>query len=124
MRDVPVTGEMVPWAQVQSINPDLAGEVRLDAIRGRRFTRLPVVETNGTLVGELEVLDALLDPERPTRTLMKDPVTVVDSLSIPAAMEALRREGRSMAIVIDQHGRPRGLVTMKDLAEVLTGDLE
>ena len=51
MRDVPVTGEMVPWVQVQSITPDLAGEVRLDAIRGRRFTRLPVVETYGTLVG-------------------------------------------------------------------------
>ncbi len=124
MRDVPVTGEMVPWMQVQSINPDLAGEVRLDAIRGRPYTRLPVVETNGTLVGELGVLDALLDPERPTLAIMKDPVTVIDTLTIPGAMEALRREGRSMAIVIDRHGRPRGLVTMKDLAEVLTGDLE
>ena len=35
----------------------------------------------------------------------------------------MAKQQRSMAIVTDAQRRPLGIVTIKDLAEVLTGDL-
>ncbi|MCH2148349.1 MAG: CNNM domain-containing protein [Phycisphaerales bacterium] len=124
MRHVPVTGEMVPWSQVCCLAADLTGDVRLDAIRGQRHTYLPVTEPDGSVIGVVSALDILLDSDRPTRTLLQPPLHISDSLTIPAAMERLRSEQRGMAIIDDRQGRPCGIVTVKDLAEVLTGDLE
>lgn len=123
MRNLTVTGEMVPWSQVRSLNADLTGTVRLDSIRGHPFTQLPVVEQDDTVIGMLSVLDVLLQPDRNTRTLLQPVVQLQGSTSIPQAMEHLRAQQRSMAVVIDPDERPLGIVTIKDLAEVLTGDL-
>ena len=123
MRNLAVTGEMVPWSQVRSLNADLTGTVRLDAIRGHQFTQLPVVEQDGTVVGVLSVLDILLEPDQSTRTLLQPIVQLEGSTSIPVAMEYLREKQRSMAIVVDAQNQPLGIVTIKDLAEALTGDL-
>lgn len=123
MRNLPVTGEMVPWSQTRCLPVDLTGEVRLDAIRGQRHTLLPVIEPNGSVIGIVSVLDVLLGPERPTRTLLQAPLHLDDSLTIPAAMERLRSEQCGLAIINTKHGKPCGIVTVKDLAEVLTGDL-
>ena len=123
MRNLAVTGEMVPWSQVRCLNADLTGTVRLDTIRGHHYTQLPVIEQDGAVIGVLSVLDALLDPEQPTRTLLQPAVQLPGNTSIPQAMEQLRTHQRSMAIVVDAHDRPLGIVTIKDLAEVLTGDL-
>ncbi len=123
MRNLAVTGEMVPWSQVRCINADLTGSIRLDTIRGHHYTQLPVIEQDGAVIGVLSVLDALLDPEQSTRTLLQPAVQLPGNTSISQAMEQLRTHQRSMAIVIDERDRPMGIVTIKDLAEVLTGDL-
>jgi putative hemolysin len=123
MRSLAVTGEMVPWSQVRCLNADLTGTVRLDTIRGHQYTQLPVVEQDGSVIGVLSVLDALLDQEQSTRTLLQPAVELDGGTSIPDAMEYLRTQQRSMAVVVDANRKPLGIVTIKDLAEVLTGDL-
>ena len=124
MHDIPVTGEMVPWNQARIIGADISGDVRLDVIRGLPHTRLPVLEQDGRVIGILSVLDVLLHPDEPTRKLMEPPLNLPDTMLLPAAMEALRSNHQTLAIVTGEDGQPRGLVTMKDVAEVLTGELE
>ena len=52
------------------------------------------------------------------------PWSTASTMPIPEALEALRTNERILAIVTDDSGRPQGIVTMKDLVEVLTGELE
>lgn len=124
MRDLAVTGEMVPWTGVRTLAADLQGDVRLDVLEGHNYTRLPVIEHDGRVIGVVSVLDILLDPKRSTRSMMTEPLLLASSTSVPEALEALRTREQTIAIVNDHTGRPVGIVTMKDLVEVLTGELE
>ena len=46
-----VTGEMVPWTGVRTLAADLQGDVRLDVLEGHNYTRLPVIEHDGRVIG-------------------------------------------------------------------------
>ncbi|MDG2199935.1 MAG: CNNM domain-containing protein [Phycisphaerales bacterium] len=124
MRELSVTGEMVPWSQVRTLAADLSGEVRLDVLKGHNHTRLPVVEHDGRVIGVVSVLDVLLNPDTSTRSMLTPPLQLPGTMPVPAALEALRTNERILAIVTDDGGHPQGVVTMKDLVEVLTGELE
>ena len=124
MQDLNVTGEMVPWTDVRTLAADLRGDVRLDALEGHNYTRRPVLEHDGRVIGVVSVLDILLDPDQSTRRLMTAPLSLAATTSVPEALESLRTAGQTIAIVNDAGNRPVGIVTMKDLVEVLTGELE
>ncbi len=124
MQDLNVTGEMVPWSDVRTLPADLRGDARLDALEGHNYTRRPVLDRDDRVIGVVTVLDILLDPEQPTRALMTEPLTLAASTSVPEALELLRTARQTIAFVEDPGGRPVGIVTMKDLVEVLTGELE
>ncbi|HBZ96590.1 MAG TPA: hypothetical protein DEO57_01950 [Phycisphaerales bacterium] len=124
MQDLNVTGEMVPWSDVRTLPADLRGDARLDALEGHNYTRRPVLDRDDRVIGVVTVLDILLDPEQPTRALMTEPLTLAASTSVPEALELLRTAKQTIAFVEDRGGRPVGIVTMKDLVEVLTGELE
>merc|ERR1711923_107149 len=124
MQDLNVTGEMVPWTDVRTLAADLRGDVRLDALEGHNYTRRPVLEHDGRVIGVVSVLDILLDPDQSTRRLMTAPLSLAATTSVPEALESLRTAGQTIAVVNDAANRPVGIVTMKDLVEVLTGELE
>ncbi len=124
MRDHTVGAEMVPWEEVGTIPLDAPPAVRRTLIERDNFTRLPVVDAEGRVVGVLARLDALLEPEESTRALMRPSTMLVPSTRVWDALRIMRRERRPLAIVADRpDDPPLGLVTLKDLVEPLTGEL-
>ena len=97
IRDRTVAGEMISWNDV-----DEAQEV----------------------CGVLCLLDALLEPNEPTQTLMTEAMTLSPNTSVQAALGMMRSRRQPLAIVVDTSTkRPLGLVTFKDLVEPITGEL-
>jgi len=93
-------------------------------MRGRNFTRLPVVDRRGRAIGIISWMDAILQPDAPTSRLLREPVTFAPRTRVLEAIRRMRHERQAMAIVLaPQTGRPVGLVTLKDLVEPLTGEL-
>ncbi|MAB84164.1 MAG: hypothetical protein CMJ24_12135 [Phycisphaerae bacterium] len=123
MQDLAVTGEMVPWSRVRTLSADLVDEMRIDVMKGHNYTRLPVLEHDGSVIGIASVLDILRNPDRATRSLMTPPLEIPGTMPVPMALESLRTNEQAVAIVTDIDGSPQGIVTMKDLVEVLTGEL-
>jgi putative hemolysin len=124
MRSQHVSGVMVPWRQVVTLDVDADRTTREAAMRRRNFTRLPVVDRRGRVVGLLSWIDAVLERDRPTRDLLAEPLTFHPGTPLLEAISTMRRERQAMAVVIaPQTGRPIGLVTLKDLVEPLTGRL-
>jgi putative hemolysin len=119
-----VRTRMVPWARVTTISRSLEPESRRRVLKRSRFTRLPVVDNDGRLVGVLNTVRALSDPDRATVDLMRQPLLLDANDSMLEAIDRLRSEGRGMGIVVKAGTlTPLGVVTVKDLVEPLTGEL-
>ncbi|MDY7109668.1 MAG: CNNM domain-containing protein [Planctomycetota bacterium] len=124
MRDRRVGSVMVPWREVVALPRSADRERREALMRGRNFTRLPVVDDRGRAVGVISWIDAVLEREAPTRRLLGPAITFAPRTRVLEAITRLRREQQAMGIIIaPQTGRPLGIVTLKDLVEPLTGEL-
>jgi CBS domain containing-hemolysin-like protein len=124
LRDKTLSSVMVPWSRVASLSADTSPDLREDIIERRHHTRLPIIAPGGKVLGILSIIDALIAPDRPTRKLAEPTTEFPPDAKIHLALRMLRRERRTMAIIVDPlTGNPLGLVTLKDLVEPLTGEL-
>jgi CBS domain containing-hemolysin-like protein len=124
MRERLVGNVMVPWREVIALPLSADRDRREALMRGRNFTRLPVIDERGRAAGIISWIDAVLDREAPTSRLLEPAVSFTPRTRVLEAISRLRHEQQAMGIVIaPQTGRPVGLVTLKDLVEPLTGEL-
>lgn len=119
-----VSERMIPWRRVLSIRADLDGGDRRAAMRGRVFSRYPVLDGDGRVIGIASALDMLLSPARPIRDLTMPACWVSATTSLLEALEAMRRARAKLAIVGDPQGAPQGVVTLSDLVQPMVGTFE
>ena len=83
---------------------------------------LPVVErsstSRGTVVGIIRVLDLFARPDAPVSRLMVEPARLPARMTLRDAVLRLRQAPLPVGVVEDS-GRPVGLVTLSDLIEPL-----
>jgi CBS domain containing-hemolysin-like protein len=134
---------MVPWKSVIAVQATGDPEVRLAQVRSSRYSRLPVIDGAGAVMGYLHQLDVLAQATgQPSRTGFRalesevesetcDPDVLGEILDAPildpectiaGALLQLRGLGKRAAIV-GTNEKPLGWVTLKDLVEELSGDL-
>lgn len=124
LRQRTVAAEMIAWANVVSAPLTLGPHERDGLLRKRDFSRFPVVDADGRVVGLLSLIDAALHRDRSTGDLMTDPFFLPPTMPVREAMRDMRARRHTMAIVGDPESpRPLGIVTLKDLVEPLIGDL-
>jgi len=115
---------MVPWKRVEVLGADASAQEARRRLGVSNFTRLPVLDGRGAVRGyvhQLEVLAAGTEValERLLRPLLAlDPATPLDR-----ALALLRQAGQRTALVGPAHA-PLGLVTLKDLVEEISGELD
>ncbi|WP_193608189.1 CNNM domain-containing protein [Nocardioides lijunqiniae] len=92
------------------------------------FSRFPVADASGELVGYLHIKDVLEPDEERREQPIQDkwirpfaPVTADDQLQ--EALETLQRRGAHMARVVDADGTTLGLATLEDVIEELVGEI-
>lgn len=117
-----VGDEMVPWAQVRTINQDWPRSRILSFIRRHPFSRFPVVDRRGVVVGVVEQLDLCLKPQAHLKELLSKPPELSPDSPVSDGLVRLRTENASLAVV-GSLTSPLGIVTAKDLVEPLTGEL-
>ncbi len=121
LRHRTVGDEMITWSSVRTISADASADTRAAALASP-WTRLPVVDTDGAVLGVVSVIDLGLSPDQAVRSLLQEAERFEVSTSVPEALTRLRHSGKPLGVV-QRDGRPVGLVTMKDLVETLTGEL-
>ncbi|WP_107774737.1 hemolysin family protein [Nocardioides sediminis] len=92
------------------------------------FSRFPVAEADGTLVGYLHIKDVLeSDEERRQRPVddkwVRPFATVGPDDLLHEALESLQLRGAHMARVVRRDGEVLGLVTLEDVLEELVGEI-
>lgn len=123
-----VTSIMTPRQQFYAI--DLGDDA--DAIRARvaaaTHTRIVVCrDGSDNVLGIVETNDLLADllagrPLDPAARL-RDPLRVPETATTTSLIETFRKEGRQIALVMDEYGEVQGLVTDSDFLGAIVGEI-
>jgi CBS domain containing-hemolysin-like protein len=120
---------MVPKSAIHSVSTHMtAREIERTAVR-TGYSRFPVqgdkpdvivgfIHVKDLLALEIQAMDLPL-PRSLVRTLHVAPETAL----VGELLLAMRRVRAHMALVIDEHGSPAGIVTLEDLVEELVGEI-
>lgn len=128
--DLTVADVMKPWDQVFAISEDRTIDQILDLLDERAYSRIPVYRGDRrAVVGVLFVKDLLpvrwgLRPPPPRlRRLLRRPLFTLARRPAADLLEEFRARRTHLAVVVDEFGKARGLVTMEDLLEELFGPI-
>jgi CBS domain containing-hemolysin-like protein len=123
---------MIPRPEVVSIEENATIADLLDLFREANYTRYPVYrEKRENIVGYVSIKDALRaisgDPnalKRPVKQFMHPMKYVPENKSVSTLFAQMQRERAPMVAVVNEYSDTVGIVTLKDLAEEIVGQLE
>ena len=103
-------------------------EYILETINETQFSRYPVYDrTIDHIVGILYTKhlfrELLVDDDVPLPNLMLEPVYIPKTMKLNAIMNEFRKSQTHMAVVMDEYGGTKGIVTMEDVLEQLVGEI-
>jgi CBS domain containing-hemolysin-like protein len=123
-----VSAVMVPRTDVVFLDASLLVAEAVAAVRAARHSRFPVIDgTHDDVVGFVHLRDLLIRPEPDGATavgeLAREVKRLPASKRVLPALSEMRREGRHLAVVVDEYGGTAGIVTLEDLIEELVGEI-
>jgi CBS domain containing-hemolysin-like protein len=122
--DVKLADVMVPIRKAICIRRDTTREVLMRVLRKHNYSRVPVLDDAGDVVGILDVYDVLVeDTVAVPAERMTPPMKLPAAMTVTEALYAMRRE-RNMMAVAQKDSKAVGIVTIKDLVEEIVGELE
>lgn len=115
---------MVPWKRVEVLPADTSAAQARRRLGVSNFTRLPLLDARGAVRGYLHQLEVLAaGQEVPLERLMRPLMALDPATPLDRALALLRQAGQRTAVVGSTQA-PLGLVTLKDLVEEISGELE
>lgn len=128
--DLTVRDVMTPRNVVFSLDSNLSVAEALPKIAEKSFTRIPLYKKSEPdhlykIVYMRDLLNALSSgtTDISLEKIAHEPVFVSQYQAIDELFNTLLRKKRHFAIVVDEHGIIRGIVTLEDLIEELVGEI-
>jgi putative hemolysin len=117
-----------PRVDIDALDVDTPSEEVVGAMAMSGFSRVPVCEGNvDHILGFVYIKDVFLQQYlgRPIdlRRLMRPALFIPSNMSITRLLEAFQKERTQLAIVLDEYGGTKGMVTLEDVLEILVGDI-
>lgn len=126
--DIRVSDIMVPLPSAFVFEENTKVKDALYQLRTHRFSRVPVVDREGKVVGLVYMKDVLRqvvkEPDCPleVRDIMREPLRVSPSDNILDVLRPMRQGRVHLAVVVDGD-RTAGIVTLDDILEEIVGDM-
>jgi len=122
--EVSLADVMTPMSRVFSAPRGVSGETFIGRLRGHDYSRVPLRDADGQVVGVVDIYDVLTDPSAPAPAdRMTPPLVLPAGMNVPDVLYRMQQARTQMTIVQDAGGRHVGLATIKDLVEEIVGEL-
>ncbi|HEY8355441.1 MAG TPA: CNNM domain-containing protein [Methylophilaceae bacterium] len=129
LEKITVDDVMTPHTQIESINLADPPEEILQQLTSSHHTRLPVKEgQNEEIIGILHLRKAMrllrngtLDLEE-LREIITDPYFIPSGTPLYTQMQQFQENRQRIALVVDEYGELKGLVSLEDILEEVIGD--
>jgi CBS domain containing-hemolysin-like protein len=129
-RDTLIHEIMTPKPEMVCADSQMKIPEVLKLITREGFTRIPVYsETLDNIIGILNAKDLLVCVDAPEtcpdiKKLIKPPYFVPETMRIVDLLRAFQAKKNHMAIVTDEFGGVRGLITLEDVLEEIVGEID
>ena len=129
-RDTLIHEIMTPRPEMVCADVKIGVPEVLKLITREGFTRIPVYsESQDNIIGILNAKDLLVCVDAPEtcpdiRKLIKPPYFVPETMRIVDLLKAFQAKKNHMAIVTDEFGGVRGLITLEDVLEEIVGEID
>ena len=127
--DLKVRDVMTPKGRIFSLDGAMTVSKAIPLVSQERFSRIPLFEGDNDNYTKVLYLRDLLRAyaggrlEERLDNIAHKPVFVSQYQAIDDLFARLRRRNRLFAIVVDEYGDVRGIVTLEDLLEELVGEI-
>ncbi|MGE4441449.1 MAG: hemolysin family protein [Desulfomicrobium sp.] len=124
---VAITAVMTPRTVMTALRQDMTIAESLPLVTGTPFSRLPVYGTDLDDITGVVLKDEVLicmsrgSCDGTLASIKRQILSVPDSLSLSDLLEFFLDKRQHLAIVLDEYGGTRGLVTLEDVVETLFG---
>lgn len=118
-----------PRVDVMTVLDDESGRAALERMRGTGYSRLPVChEDIDDVVGMVhykDLIGPLMDGsiDDPVDKFMYEAMFVPETKDVIALLGEMQAGNRQMAIIVDEYGGTKGIVTIEDILEEVVGDI-
>lgn len=119
---------MKPRIDIDAIDVNTAQEVILGVVAMAGFSRLPIYEGDlDHIIGFVHLKDVLrqhyLGWKLELRKLIRPALIIPDTMRLDQLLVQFQEQRNQLAIVVDEFGSTRGMVTLEDVLEELVGEL-
>jgi putative hemolysin len=127
--DLKVRDVMTPHTGIFALDGSLTVSEALPLVTGATYSRIPVYDTHRDRLRKVLYLRDLLaaiasnDLDIRVADIAHEPLYVSQYQAIDELFALMRRENRIFAIVVDEYGVVRGIVSLEDLLEELVGEI-
>ena len=126
---IEVEEAMVPRADIVAVSESISLEECINIFRKAAHSRLPVYKgTLDEIIGMVHVKDILAYWHAEESFLLKNIIrkVIISTPSTPISIlfQEMRSTKVHLSIVVDEHGGTDGLITIEDLLEEITGEIE
>lgn len=122
---------MQPRQQIDYVTTADAPDAVIEKAMATGRTRLPLVEPDQGLDGSIGIINAkdllgvALGLDIPDlRNLARPLPKIAEGVHVDELLRTMRRDGRHVALVVDEHGTVTGLITLEDVIEELVGEID
>ncbi|KWU17823.1 hemolysin family protein [Burkholderia cenocepacia] len=127
--DQSVRAIMTPRADIRFINIDGDEEANLALLEEGVHSYLPVCDGGpDDIIGVVRASFACGMMARGEklnyRVLVEQPLYVPQSVNVMELLVTLKKQGKALALVVDEYGAVEGLVSLHDIMEALVGEIE
>ena len=129
INDLTVRDVMTPQGQVFSLEGNQTVRDVVAEVMEESYTRIPIYLEQPDEIHSIlylrDVLDAVINDnlDAKLKDISHEPEFVPEHQPIGETIATLRQRSRHMAVVVDEYGTIRGVVTLEDLMEELVGEI-
>ncbi len=128
---VRVEDVMIPRTKIVAVRIDSSQDPRmkekiLSVFQQHPYTYYPVMDKRGeNIFGLVNVKDLLLHKEpAPVSAMLRPAFFAVRGQTLDQILAAMQKNDEQMWVVVDEHGTIDGIITLEDVLEELTGEIE
>lgn len=125
--DITVSEILIPRVKVTGVEINSTLDEIKEIFSSEMYSRLPVYEKSlDDIVGIITnkaFYKMLVEGGRDIRDIMQDVPHIADSKLISQAMRDMQRSKVHLAVVTDQYGGTKGIITFEDIIEELVGEI-
>jgi len=119
---------MIPRTEIVGISVDSEYAEVMEIFAKEKYTRLPVFRDDADhIIGVLNFKDFIFSDcaaeDFEVGQYMREPFFAYEAQPTRKLFAAMRREGLSLAVVMDEYGGTSGILTIEDLVEEIVGEI-